>query len=140
MSGAGFPVPNGFAITVPSYDLFLAQNSIDKKIYAILDSINVNDPNELNRSSKQIQKLILSTEIPKEVVSEIISFYKKLSGLFRSARVAVRSSATAEDMPKASFAGQQASFLNIKGDANLLLKVRECWASLFTPRSFFLRL
>lgn len=139
MVKAGFPVPNGFAITVPAYDLFFRENFLDKKIYEILDNTNVNDPNELNQASRQIQKMINNAQIPDVLIKEVFSSYKKLSGLFKQARVAVRSSATAEDMANASFAGQQASFLNTKGEANLLLKVKECWASLFTPRSIFYR-
>lgn len=139
MTSAGLPVPNGFAITVSSYDLFLAENGLDKEIYNILNSTDVNNPEELETSAKKVRKMILAGKIPSNVAKEIISHYKKLSGLFKQALVAVRSSATAEDLANASFAGQQISFLNIKGEANLLLKVRECWASLFTGRSIFYR-
>jgi len=139
MAGAGFPVPAGFAVTVSAYDRFLEENDLPLKIKKILDSLDVNNPEELNKASKDIQKIIKNSKIPSDVATEIISAYKKLSGLFKEALVAVRSSATAEDLPKASFAGQQATFLNTKGDTNLLIYVRECWASLFTPRSIFYR-
>lgn len=139
MIGAGFPVPLGFAVTVESYDLFLKENGLDLKIYKILDKTDVENPEELNNVSKDIQSLILKSEIPQILSSQIITHYKRLSGLFKKATVAVRSSATAEDMPGTSFAGQQASFLDITGEANVLQKVKECWASLFTSRSIFYR-
>jgi pyruvate,water dikinase len=139
MTSAGFPVPNGFAVSVASYDLFLEENGLDKKIYDILNSTNVNKPDELETSAKKVRKMITEGKIPDEVAKEVISSYKKLSGFFKQALVAVRSSATAEDLANASFAGQQISFLNVKGEANLLLKVKECWASLFTGRSIFYR-
>jgi len=139
MTKAGFPVPNGFAITVPAYEMFIAENNFDKKILDILQTLDVNDPEQLNQASKNIKKLINTGKYPEVVSKEIIKAYKKLSGHFKSSLVAVRSSATAEDLPGASFAGQQETFLNIKGEANLLVKVRECWASLFTPRAIFYR-
>ncbi len=139
MTQAGFPVPNGFAITVESYDLFLKRNEISQKISKILKTVNVNNSEELEAASKSIEKLIKTSEIPSEVTHSIISSYNKLSGHFKKALVAVRSSATAEDLPQASFAGQQATFLNIKGEANLLNAVRDCWASLFTQRAIFYR-
>ena len=83
--------------------------------------------------------MIVNSKFPKEVAIDLFSSYKKLSGLFKSALVAVRSSATAEDLPGMSFAGQQATFLNIRGENNLQLAVRECWASLFTPRAIYYR-
>ncbi|HKC04892.1 MAG TPA: phosphoenolpyruvate synthase [Patescibacteria group bacterium] len=139
MTKAGFPVPNGFAITINAYDAFLEENQIAKKIYEILSVTDVNDPVQLGNASSRIQKLIANGKLPDEVSKEVITAYKKLSGIFKKALVAVRSSATAEDSGSTSFAGQQASFLNVEGEANLLVKVRECWASLFTPRSIFYR-
>jgi pyruvate,water dikinase len=139
MTKAGFPVPNGFAITIEAYDAFLAENDIAKKIYDTLAVTDVNDPTQLGSASNRIQKLVVSSKIPDDVSKEIISGYKKLSGTFKKALVAVRSSATAEDAGTTSFAGQQASFLNIQGEANLLISVKECWASLFTARSIYYR-
>ena len=121
MTKAGFPVPNGFAITIDAYDRFLEENDIAKKIYEILDVTDVNHPVQLNSASLKIQKLIAESEINQEDSKEIIKAYKKLSGLMKKALVAVRSSATAEDLASASFAGQQATFLNVHGEANLLL-------------------
>ncbi len=139
MANAGFPVPPGFAVTVPAYELFLKENAIAEHIYDILKPVDVEDPNQLEGASKKIQKLIVNSKFPKEVAIDLFSSYKKLSGLFKSALVAVRSSATAEDLPGMSFAGQQATFLNIRGENNLQLAVRECWASLFTPRAIYYR-
>lgn len=139
MTKAGFPVPNGFAITINAYDQFLTENDIAKKIYDILGVTDVNDPIQLGSASLRIQKMIVNGKLPDEVSGEIISSYKKLSGFMKKALVAVRSSATAEDAGDTSFAGQQSSYLNVQGEANLLLKVKECWASLFTPRSIFYR-
>lgn len=139
MTKIGMPVPNGFAVTIEAYDRFLAENEIAKKIYDLLDETDVNDPVQLGSASSKIKRMIIEGKMPEEVGREIISSYKKLSGHFRKALVAVRSSATAEDVGATSFAGQQESFLNVKGEANLIMKVKECWASLFTPRSIFYR-
>ncbi|MFI5240990.1 MAG: phosphoenolpyruvate synthase [Microgenomates group bacterium] len=139
MTKSGFPVPPGFAVTVNAYDLFLKENNLIDRIYSTLKSTDVNDPAQLNSASRQIQKLMTTGKIPDIVGREIIDSYKKLSGSFKHSLVAVRSSATAEDAPGTSFAGQQASFLNVQGEANVLDKVRECWASLFTERSIFYR-
>lgn len=136
---AGFPVPPGFAITVEGYDLFLKENDLITKIYGVLKTLDVNDPAQLEMASKQIQKMVLTGKIPTDIAQKTISAYKKLSGFMKNALVAVRSSATAEDMPSASFAGQQATLLDIKGEANLMNAVRECWASLFTARSIYYR-
>ena len=139
MTKAGFPVPDGFAVTVPAYDLFLSENDISSKIYDILAVTDVNDPAQLESASKKIQKIINSSKFPESVFKEVNIAYRKLSGRFSHALVAVRSSATAEDRPGTSFAGQQTSLLNIKGEANLQIAIRECWASLFTPRSIYYR-
>lgn len=139
MTKAGFPVPGGFAITINAYDAFLQENDIARKIYDILKTTDVNDPSQLGSAGKRIQKMVINGKIPDEVSKEVISSYRKLSGTFKHALVAVRSSATAEDAGTTSFAGQQSSFLNIAGEANLLISVKECWASLFTPRSIYYR-
>jgi pyruvate,water dikinase len=139
MTKAGFPVPNGFAITIRAYDLFVEGNDFAKGIYDALASIDVGDPSQLNSISSKIQKKIINGKIPDDIAREIISDYKKLSGHFRNALVAVRTSATAEDMPDSSFAGMGTTILNVKGEANLLNAIRECWASLFTGRSIFYR-
>ncbi|KKS17662.1 MAG: Phosphoenolpyruvate synthase, partial [Candidatus Woesebacteria bacterium GW2011_GWA1_41_7] len=136
---AGFPVPPGFVVTVEAYDLFLQENDLIHKIYDILGSLDVNDPAQLEEASKRIQRMILTSKVPADVSQKTISSYKKLSGFMKNSLVAVRSSATAEDMPGTSFAGQQVTFLDIKGEANVINKLRECWASLFTARSIYYR-
>ncbi len=139
MENAGFPVPDGFAVTVAAYDEFLTHNNLVEFINQILKGVDVAKPEELESAAKRIQKKIETSEIPDSVAKETIKAYKKLSGLFKKSRVAVRSSATAEDLPDASFAGQQATFLNVVGEATLLNNVRLCWASLFTARAIFYR-
>ncbi len=139
MTKAKFPVPPGFAVTVESYDIFLKESGISDQINEILKNTDVHKTRKLQRSAKKIQNIVNKSKIPKEVSDATIKAYKKLSKSTKHALVAVRSSATAEDLPGASFAGQQETFLNIKGDANLLVSVRECWASLFTARAIFYR-
>ncbi len=136
---SGFPVPPGFAVTVAAYDRFLDENNLRDEINKILFDTDVNDTDSLQKATKLIQKKIIEGKIPDDVAHDTIKSYKKVSGLLNKALVAVRSSATAEDLPGASFAGQQATYLNVKGEANLLNNVRECWASLFTERAIFYR-
>lgn len=135
MTQAGFPVPNGFAVTVESYDRFIEENDIKHKIDDVLKGLDVNDSESLQRASKKIEEIIVRGEVPNDVKHDIVKAYEKLG----KSLVAVRSSATAEDLPDASFAGQQATYLNIKGENNLLIAVRDCWASLFTARAIFYR-
>src|SRR3989344_8761626 len=139
MTQAKFPVPNGFAVTVASYDIFLEENKISEQINNLLKDVNVDNPDELQNASEKVQKLVSKAEVPESVKKDVLKSYWKLSGAFKKALVAVRSSATAEDLPGMSFAGQQSTFLNIKGDSSLLLAVRDCWASLFTARAIFYR-
>jgi len=139
MVKAGFPVPGGFAVTIHAYDDFIKDNNLEGKINEILKGTDVNDPNQLQDASGRIKALVRRGHIPKEVINDVTKAYNKLSGKFGKVLVAVRSSATAEDLPEASFAGQQATYLNIKGHSNLLEAVRNCWASLFTSRAIFYR-
>lgn len=140
MVNAGFPVPNGFAVTVASYNLFIEENRIVGDIENILKLTDVDDPHQLQEASRKIGNIIKRGKIPGEVQRSIVNSYKKLSGYGKNfTEVAVRSSATAEDLPEASFAGQQETYLNIEGDSNLLEAVKNCWASLFTARAIFYR-
>lgn len=139
MVNAGFTVPNGFAVTINAYDIFLKENNLIDKIYKLLSVIDANDPAQLEDASKKIQKMIDTGKVPDDLAQEIIGSYKKLSGRFKNALVAVRTSATAEDMPDNSFAGMGWTYLDIKGEANLINAVRRCWASLFTGRSIYYR-
>jgi pyruvate,water dikinase len=139
MTKIGLPVPPGFVITANSYDLFLKESALETKIYSVLSSLDVSNPLHLQEASSTIQKMIMKSDIPSDVVRETFKAYLRISGLLKKALVAVRSSATAEDMPTTSFAGQQTTILNVQGENNLLQALKECWASLFTARSIFYR-
>ena len=140
MTKAGFPVPPGFIVTAQAYRDFLVEAGIQHTIEQLLTGLNVNDSKALDRASVAVQKLILRSLFPARIAKEVIPAYFALGGkLIHHALVAVRSSATAEDLPGASFAGQQSTFLNVQGEANLLEKIKEAWASLFTARAIFYR-
>ena len=139
MISADFPVPNGFALTIHAYDLFLKENAFSSKIFGMLRGLDVADSDKLTEVAKNIRAIIKNGSIPSELIKEIISYYIKLSGFMGFSFVAVRTSATAEDMPKTSFAGMGDTILNVKGEANLLEAIKRCWASLYTARSIFYR-
>ncbi len=128
-------IPNGFAITASAYRYLLEEAGILKPLKAALKGLNVKDGRALARAGKKARELILGAEFPPELTRAIESAYKKLGG----GEVAVRSSATAEDLPTASFAGQQESFLHISGTKQLLDACRRCFASLFTNRAIAYR-
>ena len=136
MLKAKLPVPNGFVIKSKAYQTFIKENNLKHKIQIIIKSINYNDPNSLTKSSKEIKKIIQSSHVPKSIIDIVLSYYKKLG---KDALVAVRSSATSEDSKTASFAGQQATFLNVLGSENLKKAIKDGWASLFEPRAIFYR-
>lgn len=135
---AGLPVPPGFCVTVEAYYEFLKENNLPKKIKKILSGLDISDTEKLNEVSKKIKDLILNSKMPKGIAQDIKKAYQKLSE-GKDIYVACRSSATAEDLPDASFAGQQATFLNVKGTDNVIQAVQGCWASLFEPRAIFYR-
>ena len=143
MINVGIPVPPGFAITAYSYKKFIEKSGISEKIYAIIKETvkDLNDPKQYEEASKKIRELIEATPMPKDIGGAIRSAYEELcrklglSDVF----VAVRSSATAEDLPDASFAGQQETFLNVRGVRHLLENTVKCWSSLFTTRAIFYR-
>ncbi len=139
MINAGFPVPNGFVVTSKAYYEFLKENKLDIKIKHLLSAANFDDSKSLDNVSTQIKKLIIEGKISEDLISQIIKAYNTLGGRFEHALVAVRSSATAEDLSDASFAGAQESFLNVKGDAVLVQKIKQGWASLFHGRAIFYR-
>ncbi len=140
MTQAGFPVPPGFIVTVAAYKEFLNHNRLEDQIRKELENLDVSMSHELEHAAQKAQHLIISGEFPIDLAKEIVHAYFKLDeGIFRHPYVAVRSSATAEDLPGASFAGQQATFLNVSGETNLIEKVKEAWASLFTARAIFYR-
>ena len=138
MISAKIPVPNGFVVSSTAcYDL-LDKLSLRHKIKTELENLNIQDSEALNKASENIKNAILSAAIPDEIKKEIIISYNELSGN-NDQEVAVRSSATAEDLPDASFAGQQDTFLNIKGADSVVAHVLKCWASLFGARAIYYR-
>jgi len=143
MTSAGIPVPPGFAITAYSYKKFIEETGIAAKIYEIIGETvtNPSDPAQYEIASKKIRELIEATPMPKEIENAIKSAYEELCKKLgvKEVFVAVRSSATAEDLPDASFAGQQETYLNVKGVNEVLEKTVKCWSSLFTPRAIFYR-
>jgi len=143
MLRAGIPVPPGFAVTAYAYKLFIEKTGIKDKIYQILKEKAPKGakPEDYMEASKEIRELIEKTPMPKEIEDEIVKAYRELSKRVGKEEefVAVRSSATAEDLPGASFAGQQETFLNVKGEREVVERVQKCWSSLFTPRAIFYR-
>jgi pyruvate,water dikinase len=143
LTNAGIHVPPGFAITAFSYKRFIQETGISSKIYEIIkDTItNPNEPKLYETASKKIRELIEATPMPKDIENAIRSTYEELCRKLgiQDVFVAVRSSATAEDLADASFAGQQETFLNVRGVAEVLETTVKCWSSLFTPRAIFYR-
>jgi len=139
MVQAGFPVPPGFIVTSAAYFKVIELNNLKPKIKSALHSLDIHDIRSLNHASQQIKSLISRAKIPDQLALDIIKRYLKLGSGYNQTLVAVRSSATAEDLPDASFAGQQETYLNVKGEANLIQNIRACWASLFEPRAIFYR-
>ncbi|HIP74264.1 MAG TPA: phosphoenolpyruvate synthase [Euryarchaeota archaeon] len=145
MARAGFPVPPGFIVTSDAYFYFIEQTGLKEKIAEILKGLDVDDTEDLERRTAEIRRLIESTPMLPELAVEIKNAYARLaelvgSSVFRDPPfVAVRSSATAEDLPEASFAGQQATFIYVKGPDAVIEHVKKCWASLFTARATYYR-
>lgn len=139
MTNAGFPVPKGFIITSNAYYDFVRENNLSIKIKHLLSTANFDDTKSLAQISGHIKKLIRQGKMSDSLIKDVISSYNRLGGALDNALVAVRSSATAEDLANASFAGQQETFLNVKGDALLLEKIKQGWASLFDGRAIFYR-
>jgi pyruvate,water dikinase len=138
MVQAKIPVPEGFIVTAKGYFHFLEDNKLTSRIESQLSGLDVSDSNQLSQRARQIQDEILKSPIPKDIEDEIVKAYRKLAGR-KKLFVAVRSSATAEDLPTASFAGAQKTFLNVLGERDVVLSVRKAWASLFEARAIFYR-
>ena len=148
MANNRFPIPNGFIVTTQAYYHFLERTGIKQKILALLEPLDVDDTAALEAVTEQVRELILSARMPEEIGVEIQKAYQRIEqkkvgwGNLSSSEqpyVAVRSSATAEDLPEASFAGQQETYLNVIGRPEVVKAVQNCWASLFTPRAVFYR-
>ena len=149
------PVPEGFVVTAQAYKYFIEKAGLKEKIAQILESIKYEDTQQLDEKTKQIRELIVNSKFPEELKEEILESYEHLStdklqiekgsahDILKNAAepifVAVRSSATTEDLAEASFAGQQDTFLNIKGNEKLLEHIKKCFASLFTARATYYR-
>ncbi|MGD8344120.1 MAG: PEP/pyruvate-binding domain-containing protein [Desulfobacterales bacterium] len=135
-------VPPGFAVTTDSYLLFITDGGIKDKIIALVSDLNPEDVAALNQASDNVQELIKQTTIPEAVARAITAGYSQLCSkcAVEIIPVAVRSSATAEDLPSASFAGQQDTYLWIQGAEQVIAHVQNCWASLYTPRAIAYRI
>ncbi len=139
LTNAGFPVPEAFVLTTVAYDYFIEESNIFEAITAELSGIDRNSDDSLTAASDRIRALFEEYEIPEDLKKDIVSRYKLLFPKGKSGFVAVRSSATAEDLPDASFAGQQETYLNVKDEDDLFDKIRKCWSSLFTARAIAYR-
>ena len=136
LTKVGVKVPNGFAVTAEAYKYILDYNNLWDKLHNLLDNFNPDDVEELQAVGKKCRELIYNCEIPKDLKEEILEGYNNLKSEYgEKVSLAVRSSATAEDSPEASFAGQNDTYLNIKGEENLLNSYKRCLASNFTDRS-----
>lgn len=157
MYNSKFPIPPGFCVSAEAYDFFIKKTGIKKKISSLLKKIKIEETESLQKASEAIQEIILNSKMPDELIKEIEDAYKHLDvdidlykvvnkstlSMIKAGRtipfIAARSSATAEDLPEASFAGQQATYLNVKGAKNVVNAVRKCFASLFTARAIYYR-
>jgi len=135
MTRANIPVPPGFVVSVDAYFEFLKKSDIIDEIKTLLESLDIEDTRQLQRVSAVIKQMFMDSKIMPELANKIKAAYKQLG----EGPVAVRSSATAEDLPEASFAGQQSTYLNIEGPDEVVDAVLRCWASLFEPRAIYYR-
>lgn len=141
LSGQGVNVPNGFATTAAAYRLYLEHNHLSEQIKALLNQLDISDVNQLAATGAKIRNWLLHSEIPPALADDITAAYRTLEQQYGpNPDVAVRSSATAEDLPNASFAGQQETYLNIRGTRNLLATCKKVFASLFTDRAISYRI
>ncbi len=139
LAGAGVSVPGGFATTAQAYRDFLEQSGLNDRIHSALDALDVDDVNALAKTGAQIRQWVMEAEFPARLDSEIRQAFAALANGNDNLSVAVRSSATAEDLPDASFAGQQETFLNIRGVDNVIRAAKEVFASLFNDRAIAYR-
>ncbi len=139
LAGAGVSVPGGFATTAQAYRDFLEQSGLNDRIHAALDALDVDDVNALAKTGAQIRQWVMEAEFPAQLDADIRTAFAEMSKGNEHMAVAVRSSATAEDLPDASFAGQQETFLNIRGVDNVIRAAKEVFASLFNDRAIAYR-
>ena len=141
LTQAGIPVPPGFVVTAETYEKFMEDAGINDKVMDILDQIDINDTKALQAASEEIKSMINEAPIPDDMILFITEAYNQLCQRVGEddTDVAIRSSATAEDLPEASFAGQQDTFLHVSGNDEVIEYIRKCWASLFEARAIFYR-
>lgn len=141
LTSMGLPVPPGFCVTAGAYDEFINYSELDEIVRILVSSLDVEDVEALTDASKEVRDKINSSEIKPEIEEEIKRAYAQFAEEIgvENPEVAVRSSATAEDLPDASFAGQQDTYLHIRGEEELLNHIRSCWASLWTSRAIYYR-
>ena len=141
MTNHGIPVPPGFCLVSKAYKDFVTLSNINKVIEDIVSKIDFENSEDLEEKTAKIRNLIIETDVPPQIERDILQAYAELAELvnLNEPEVAVRSSATAEDLPDASFAGQQDTYLHIKGKENLLKNIKKCWASLWTSRATYYR-
>ena len=136
MTAVGLPVPPAFVVTAQAFRKFLVRSKIEEKIFSRLREIDVEDSDQLEKVAEEVKAIVMAAKMPEDIKKEALLAYEKMG---KGAVVAVRSSATAEDLPDASFAGQQDTYLNITGEKNLLEAVQKCWASLYGARAIYYR-
>ena len=141
LTQAGIPVPPGFVVTAQAYKYFMDEAGINDQVMSILDAIDINDTKALQEAAEEIKRIIIESPIPDDLIMFIREYYNELCQRVGEddTDVAIRSSATAEDLPEASFAGQQDTFLHVSGDDEVIEYIRKCWASLFEARAIFYR-
>jgi len=139
LAGAGVSVPGGFATTAQAYRDFMELSGLNEQIHALLDALDVDDVNALAKAGSQIHGRVMEDEFPPQLDADIRTAFAEMAGGNENMAVAVRSSATAEDLPDASFAGQQETFLNIRGVDNVIRAAKEVFASLFNDRAIAYR-
>jgi pyruvate,water dikinase len=137
MASIGLPVPRAFVVTAQAFRWFLVETGLEQKIYKALDRLDVENNDALEKAAETAKGLVLKAKMPAAIRDDVKKVYRKISS--DDLVVAVRSSATAEDLPDASFAGQQETFLNVKGEAAVLTAVQKCWASLYGARAIYYR-
>jgi pyruvate,water dikinase len=141
LSGKGVRIPNGYAVTAEAYRYMLEETGAVKVLHEALDDLVPSDMGDLARRAKRAREVVYGAGIPDDLAEEILSGYRRLREQYgEDVSLAVRSSATAEDLPNASFAGQQDTFLNVEGEESLLDACRRCFASLFTDRAIHYRI
>jgi len=137
MASIGLPVPKAFVVTAQAFRRFLVETGLEKKLFASYQNLDVENNEELEKAADGAKAMVLKAKMPAAIRDDIKKAYKKMAA--GDLIVAVRSSATAEDLPDASFAGQQETYLNIKGEAAVIQSVQKCWASLYGARAIYYR-